>query len=124
MTRRKILTVVVVRVGRGRHDRPLAQQAPRRTLHGATSVAGPWTLHEFISLSYIYEWISFKVVRMSGLQIIIAPQPDPSFDSTWTGWPRALLNESAGKIDTPWTRIGMIAWFAKYITCCTFAIRL
>ena len=36
---------------------------------------------------------------LSGLQIIIAPQADPSFDSTWTGWPRALLDESAGKAE-------------------------
>jgi hypothetical protein len=32
------------------------------------------------------------------LQVMIAPQPDPSFDSTWTGWPRAYLNESAGEL--------------------------
>ena len=42
------------------------------------------------------------LVRLSGLQIMIAPQPDPSFDSTWTGWPRALLDESAGKTETRW----------------------
>ena len=36
---------------------------------------------------------------MAGHQVIVAPQPDSSFDSTWTGWPRALLDESAGKTE-------------------------
>ena len=32
------------------------------------------------------------------LQIIIPPQPDPTFDSTWTGWPRAWVDEKAGEV--------------------------
>lgn len=32
------------------------------------------------------------------IQVIIPPQPDPSFDSTWTGWPRAYLEAATGEL--------------------------
>jgi hypothetical protein len=32
------------------------------------------------------------------LQIIVAPQPDNAFDSTWTGWPRVHLDAAAGEL--------------------------
>merc|ERR1711924_533719 len=33
------------------------------------------------------------------LQIGIPPLADPSFDSTWTGWPRAYVDEEKGILE-------------------------
>jgi hypothetical protein len=32
------------------------------------------------------------------LQVMVPPCPDPSFDSTWTGWSRAFVDEAAGEL--------------------------
>ena len=37
-------------------------------------------------------------VERHPLQISIPPQADPSFDSTWTGWPRAYVDNASGEV--------------------------
>lgn len=37
-------------------------------------------------------------VERHPLQISIPPQPDPRFDSTWTGWPKAFIDDGMAHV--------------------------
>ena len=65
------------------------------TTHHPNSLGGCWG--DTIGLSRSAH-LEGPYTERHPLQIIIPPQPDPRFDSTWTGWPRAHVDLAAGEV--------------------------